>query len=108
MSDDENAIVNLRRNYGKDELVSYVIRRVKELKVELGQANAEIDHLNEEVKRMKRNKELNDEMSREARKEIKKEEMYLAYRTEILALQDKLKRLNKDNQDLIIKLCNKS
>jgi len=75
MSDDENAIVNLRRAYEKDSLVAYLIRRFKEIKVELGQANSEIDHLNDVVKKMKRNKEFNDEMSREARLEIKKEEM---------------------------------
>jgi len=108
MSDDENAIINLRRAYEKDSLVAYIVRRFKEVKVELGQANSEIDFLNDEIKKMKRNKEFNDETSREARKEIKKEEMYLKYREEIKVLQDKLKKVNRDNQDLIMKICKKS
>src|SRR4249920_1914691 len=107
MTDDENVLVHLRKNYEKDEMVSYVVRRMRELKVELGQANSEIDHLNDQLKKVQWGKRLNDELSKEARKEIKKEEIYDHYRTEIIALREKLKRLSDDNRNLIQRLVSK-
>lgn len=104
MTDDENVLVHLRRHYGKDEMVAYVIKRIRELKIELGQANSEIDHLNEELNKTIKNKNLNQETDKEARKEAKKEEIFKQNREEILNLRAKNKRLSKDNSDLIVKL----
>ena len=108
MTDEDNILIRLRRAYAKDEMVSYVIRRIKELKVELGKAYSEIDYLNDKITKMERNRVFNDEMSREARIEAKKEEIYKQNRDEILSLRDKVRRLSKDNSELITKLCNKN
>jgi hypothetical protein len=107
MTDDENVLIHLRKNYGKDEMVAYVVRRMRELKVGLGMANSEIDHLNEQLKKVAWGKRLNDELSKEARKEIKKEEIYDHYRQEIISLREKVKKLSDDNRNLIQRLVNK-
>ena len=107
MSDDDYALISRRRDYGKDEIVSYVIRRIKELRIELGKANSEIDHLNAEIRRLNRNKGLHDELSREARIQIRKEEIYDSHKREMAALREKVKRLTKDNHELITKLYKK-
>lgn len=108
MTDDDNVLLHLRRNYGKDEMVSYVIRRIKELKVELGQANSEIDHLNEELAKITKSKSSNEELDREARKEAKKDTIYKQNREEIINLRAKNKRLANDNKELITRLINKT
>jgi len=108
MTDDDNVLLHLRRTYAKDEMVSYVVRRIKELKVELGQANAEIDHLNDELSKAIKSKALNEELSKEVRIETKKEEIYKQCRTEIISLKAKNKRLMADNKDLIMKLISKN
>jgi len=104
MGDDEFTLLHLRRDYGKDKMVAYIIRRFRELKVELGKTNAEIDHLNEEIKKRDVAKTINDELSKEVRKNIKKEEMYESYRKQIKDLEKSLEKAKRDNQYLIYQL----
>ena len=104
MTDDEYALASAKALGPDHKLVAYMARRLRELKVELGKSNSEIDHLNSEVEKMKRNKVYNEEDSREARIQIRKEEIYDSHKRELKDLREKNKKLVRDNQYLIYQL----
>ena len=43
---DEDILIKLKRKFGKDELVSFLNNRIKELEIEKGKLLSEIDFLN--------------------------------------------------------------
>jgi len=49
---DKGLLVKLRRQYKKDEVVTWCINRVKELRVERGQSNSYINELEEKIKNL--------------------------------------------------------
>lgn len=51
---DEDILIKLKRKFGKDELVSFLNKRIKELEIDKGKLLSEIDFLNYQNERDKK------------------------------------------------------
>lgn len=89
--------VSLKREYSKDEVVSFFIKKLSDKEIEVGKLKAEIDHLEYELE--KHNKEIN----KAAKIEVRKDELYKLKCEERKKQSDIIKKLRRDNNDLITK-----
>ena len=93
----DRTLIRLRREYGKDEVVSALSKQLSEKDIEIGQLKSEIEHLNHLLNQ----KEADREANREARKEARKELLYKQQANKIKALENKNKSLMRTRDDLI-------
>lgn len=100
----EDTLIRLKREYGKDELVQTLERQIKNKDLEIGKLNSEILHLEEEIRTIKLNGEINKESLIKARRE----ELYKNLLTINKNLVKKNRDLKKMNADLIYRLCQKN
>ncbi|MDL2310273.1 hypothetical protein LJC39_04070 [Parabacteroides sp. OttesenSCG-928-B22] len=73
---------------------------IKELRIELGKQASYIQELEDEIKFLKKEET-------EEKKKIRREKLFDEYRGQIKNLNDKIRKLKKDNEYLIIKLNSK-
>lgn len=73
---------------------------IKELRIELGKQTSYIQELEDEIKFLKKEET-------EEKKKIRREKLFDEYRGQIKNLNDKIRKLKKDNEYLIIKLNSK-
>lgn len=95
----ERTLIKLKREYGKDELVSTLLKQISEKDIELGKLRSEIDYLQNELEIDKEQKEIN----RTARVEARKDELYRMKIEHIKSQRLKIKKLRSLNSDLIAK-----
>mgnify|MGYP000105285445 CR=1 FL=1 len=85
----DKVLIKLKRKYSKDETVSALTKKLKEVEIENGKLSAEIQHLEYELKKDFDNKEV----MKLAKIEARKEKLYP------LKLNEN-KKLRKENIDL--------
>lgn len=73
---------------------------IKELRIELGKQASYIQELEDEIKFLKKEET-------EEKKKIRREKLFDEYRAQIKNLNDKIRKLKKDNEYLIVKLNSK-
>lgn len=93
----ERALIKLKRQYGKDELVATLLKQISDQEVELGKLKAEIEFLQDELQNDKQSQELN----RSAKIEARKEELYRLKVEDNLRLRKEIKKLRMVRNDLI-------
>lgn len=96
----ERALIQLKRKYGKDELVRSLMKELSNKDKVIGQLKAEIDHLEEELKLRKEEKLIN----REAKIQVKAEENYQRIKERNKKLSKRVKQLIIVRNDLLGKL----
>lgn len=99
----DNVLVSLKRKYSKNELVAALSKKLEETQIQNGKLNAEILHLEHELKKHLQEKEINKyalkEINKYALKEVRKEKLY----NKILEENKKLRKdcsngiLNRNN-----------
>jgi hypothetical protein len=99
----ERTILQLRREYGKDELVAALIKQVSEREIEIGKLKAEIDEANDKVEKIRAKiiLERKKKVDVAAEKEIKKEELYVRLEKKYLAKIEENNALRKRNIELL-------
>jgi hypothetical protein len=70
MKDLDVTILSLKRNYSKDELVSHLLKILKEKDFEIGVLKSDISEMKDE------NTKISTSLNKSARKEVKKEDLY--------------------------------
>jgi Asp-tRNA(Asn)/Glu-tRNA(Gln) amidotransferase B subunit len=98
----ERTILQLRREYGKDELVAALIKQVSEREIEIGKLKAEIDEANDKVEKIRARliSERKKKIDIAAEKEIKKDELYVKLEKKYLAKIEENNALRKRNVEL--------
>lgn len=98
----ERTILQLRREYGKDELVAALIKQVSEREIEIGKLKAEIDEANDKVEKIRSRliSERKKKIDVSAEKEIKKDELYVKLEKKYLAKIEENNALRKRNVEL--------
>ena len=95
----DNIVIKLKRKYSKDELVSHLIKTEKELRIENGKKQSEIDELKFKLNRI--TKMDNDTKSRYC------QTVYVCnLKNEIKSLKEKLRKLKIDYDKLLNKQIN--
>lgn len=99
----ERTILQLRREYGKDELVAALIKQVSEREIEIGKLKAEIDEANDKVEKIRAKiiLERKKKVDVAAETEIKKDELYVRLEKKYLAKIEENKNLKKRNLELL-------
>lgn len=99
----ERTILQLRREYGKDELVAALIKQVSEREIEIGKLKAEIDEANDKVEKAKSRviAERKKKIDVSAEREIKKDELYVKLEKKYLAKIEENNALRKRNVELL-------
>jgi predicted RNase H-like nuclease (RuvC/YqgF family) len=88
----DEIFIKLRRQYGKDELVADLVKRLKDRDVEIGKLKAEIDFLNNEL--------IDKEFNEKVRIQVRKEELYNIQLSENKRLIKEVKELKKKRDRL--------
>lgn len=96
----DRAFIRLKRQYGKDEVVATLIKKLSEAETEIGKLSAEIDHLQNELQNDKEQKEIN----RLAKVEVRKNELYCIKVEDNRAQREEIKNLRRMRNDLIGKI----
>lgn len=98
----ERTILQLRREYGKDELVAALIKQISEREIEIGKLKAEIDEANDKVEKIRARliSERKKKIDVSAEKEIKKDELYVKLEKKYLAKIEENNALRKRNVEL--------
>ena len=96
----DRTILKLKRKYGKDELVSSLVKQIQEKDLEIGKLKSEIDFLNDELKSKKEIKEIN----KEAKIRLRMDEMYQLKSEECKIHLKKISEIRKANNELIIRM----
>lgn len=98
----ERTILQLRREYGKDELVAALIKQISEREIEIGKLKAEIDEANDKVEKIRSRliSERKKKIDVSAEKEIKKDELYVKLEKKYLAKIEENNALRKRNVEL--------
>jgi len=102
MDDDtfrENTILKLNREFGKDELVAVLNKKVSEKSILVDQLESEVDHLNSVISSMKKYFEKED--ARSARIQMKKEKLYKDQQSLLSSRTRDLKNYRKMHSALI-------
>jgi len=99
----ERTILQLRREYGKDELVAALIKQVSEREIEIGKLKAEIDEANDKVEKTRARiiLERKKKVDVAAETEIKKDELYVRLEKKYLAKIEENNALRKRNIELL-------
>lgn len=99
----ERTILQLRREYGKDELVAALIKQVSEREIEIGKLKAEIDEANDKVEKIRARliSERKKKIDVSAEKEIKKDELYIKLEKKYLSKIEENNALRKRNVELL-------
>lgn len=110
----DNVLIKLKRAYTKDETVAALTKKLSEVEIELGKSIAYIHELEDEkhqqslknggqqwYEKYKILKEKFDKLD----KETKLDELYLMRTKENKKLYAELKKLRKENSQLINKIC---
>jgi uncharacterized protein YqfA (UPF0365 family) len=99
----ERTILQLRREYGKDELVAALIKQISEREIEIGKLKAELDEANDKVDKIKARiiMERKKKIDIAAEKEIKKDELYVKLEKKYLAKIEENNALRKRNTHLL-------
>ena len=99
----ERTILQLRREYGKDELVAALIKQVSEREIEIGKLKAEIDEANDKVEKIRAKiiLERKKKVDVAAEKEIKTDELYVRLEKKYLAKIEENNALRKRNIELL-------
>lgn len=95
----DRTLIRLKRQYGKDEVVAALIKKLSEAETEIGKLSAEIDYLQNELQSNKEQKEIN----RMAKVEARKEELYRLKVEETRKQRAEIKQLRHLRNDLICK-----
>lgn len=95
----DNVVLKLKRRYGKDELVSHLIKKLKEAEIEIGKLKSEIHHLEHELNISQEQREV----KRIAKIEMKKNELYQKSKSKIKKQEEEIKELRKFRDRLISK-----
>lgn len=98
----ERTILQLRREYGKDELVAALIKQISEREIEIEKLKAEIDEANDKVEKIRARliSERKKKIDVSAEKEIKKDELYVKLEKKYLAKIEENNALRKRNVEL--------
>ncbi len=96
----DKTLIRLRREYGKDELVAALNKKLSEAEIEIGQLKAEIDFLQNELVLTKEERKI----TKRARVEIKKEELYKEIVKKNQTLEKKIRSL-KQTRDVLVSKC---
>lgn len=91
----DRVLIKLRREYSKDELVTYLFNKTKTLELENGQLKAEIDHLTHCLDKKKHVQQVSKEISKEAKIELRKNQLF-NLRTEELGRAKREIKLQKE------------
>jgi Asp-tRNA(Asn)/Glu-tRNA(Gln) amidotransferase B subunit len=99
----ERTILQLRREYGKDELVAALIKQVSEREIEIGKLKAEIDEANDKVEKIRARliSERKKKVDVSAEREIKKDELYTKLEKKYLTKIEENNALRKRNVELL-------
>lgn len=96
----DRALLKLKRKYGKDELVSSLVKQVQGKDLEIGKLKSEIYFLNDELRSKRELKEIN----KEANIRLRMDEMYQLKSEECKIHLKKISEIRKANNDLIIRM----
>lgn len=91
-------LLRLRREYGKDELVAALNKKLQEKDIELGKLKAEIDYLTHELSEKEQIK-----LSRSTKVKMCKAELYKQKDEKNRVLQEEIKKLTAVRDKLIAK-----
>lgn len=95
----DRVVLKLRREYGKDELVAFLNKQMKEKDFELGVLKSEVDHLESVI-----NGDSDKlEAIRKAKDEAMKDELYSFQKEENKRLKKEVKSLKKLRDELFSK-----
>ena len=99
----ERTILQLRREYGKDELVAALIKQVSEREIEIGKLKAEIDEANDKVEKIRAKiiLERKKKVDVAAETEIKKDELYVRLQRKCDEKGNEIQTLKKQNVRLL-------
>jgi len=95
----DNALIRLKRQYGKDELVAVLIKEIKSKDIEIGKLKSEIDYLNDKF--------IQKDINKEALIQVRKEELYKQILERNAFLKRSIKSGRKLRDELLIKLNSK-
>lgn len=98
----QESIVRLKRKYGKDELVSSLIKKESDLQIEIGILKSEKDELQYLLNKYKKR------ASNKVEGNFCNTDLYKSFREQIKDLKNKVKSLNTANSKLICKLAVKN
>lgn len=85
-----------------EKIPDYII--IKNLKVEIGQKDSYILELEDKINNLQEEKTKENILTKQDRKEFKKELFFQQLVLQIKALEDKVSKCNKDNEQLIIRM----
>jgi len=96
----ERSLIKLKRQYGKDEYVSHLLKEASEKDIEIGKLHSEIDELQHELYTDQEAKQI----TRQARTHARKEELYISIRKRNVKLQKQVRELRKLRDNLMSKI----
>lgn len=108
-------LLNLRRQYSKDETVALMSKQLTEAHMEIGMLNSEVAELKDELSALKQSslqniKAANDQLKKEnkkLRKQINTRDASVELQNKNQLLIAENKKLKKDKEDLIIRLASR-
>lgn len=95
-----DCLIELRRQYGKDEYVAHLLKELKEKNIEIGSLKSEIDFLNHELKEEKKH----EEIKKIALIELQKDEFYNKKTKECSELKNEVKKLKQIRDKLLVEI----
>lgn len=101
----DRTLLRLRREYGKDETVAALSKKLSETELENGKLQAEILHLQNLINQLQNMPEIEKLAKIEAKRAIKREEMYKILHNKCNSQAAEIRRLKIDINRLIAK-CN--
>lgn len=101
---DDNVLMNLRRQYSKDETVAAMEKKMKQLEFKSGQDDSEIKHLTDEVNKLASQlKKALQTIEDNKPENIVDKRIYQRNAT-IKKLEKRVERYKKSNEELILQL----
>lgn len=112
---EQEVLLNLRRQYSKDETVALMSKELSEAHIEIGMLKSEISELKDELKLLKQTsvqayKSANDQLKKEnkaLRSQLNKSGASIDLQNKNQSLISENKKLKKDKEDLIIRLASR-
>ena len=97
----ERLVLNLKKNYSKDELVAHLMKVEKELKIEKGILQSEVEELKHNNKELKKALKRATQSSKEVRNSIKKERLYIQLEEQCEQLRLKCIRIQSEHDRFV-------
>lgn len=109
---EQDVLLNLRRQYSKDETVALMSKELSEAHIEIGMLKSEISELRDELKLLKQTsvqayKAANDQLKKEnkaLRGQINSRDASTQLKENNIKLKKEIGKLKKDKEELIIRL----